>query len=169
LVLANAGIDQPRSPRKLDWSSVEQVMQVNAMGALATLVPLVRPMVERGRGTLAAVTSVAGLRGMPGHAAYCASKAAVSTYLEALRVDVQPHGVRVVDIRPGFVDTPMTQKNRFPQPFMVKVEDAAKICVRGLERGTPVVTFPWQIAGAMAIAETMPDRLWRSVARWLPR
>ena len=106
---------------------------------------------------------------MPGHAAYCASKAAVSTYLEALRVEVKPLGLRVVDIRPGFVDTPMTRRNRFPQPFMLKVEDAARLSVGGLERGTPVVSFPWQIRGAMAVAESMPDILWRNVARWLPR
>jgi short-subunit dehydrogenase len=169
LVIANAGMNEPQRPAALDWKTVSRIMGVNAMGALATLVSAVRPMVARRNGTLAAVTSLAAMRGLPGHAAYSASKACVSTFLEALRVDLAPHGVRVVDIRPGFVDTPMTQKNKFAMPFMIDAERAAKLTVRGLERGVPCVMYPWQLSFAMSFAQSMPDAIWRGVAPKLPR
>jgi short-subunit dehydrogenase len=169
LVLANAGTDAPISPRKMEWSSVERVMKVNAMGALAVVTSAVRPMLERGHGTIAAVTSLAALRGLPGHGAYSASKAAVSTFLEALRAELRPHGIQVVDIRPGFVDTPMTRKNRFEMPFLMDVANAARVTVSGLEAGSAIVSYPWQLARAMSLASVMPDALWRIVAARLPR
>jgi short-subunit dehydrogenase len=164
LVLANAGLGGNEPGPKIRWETVERILQVNVIGALATLVAAVGPMAERGRGTLSAVTSLAGMRGLPTSAAYSASKAAVSTFLESLRVDVEPIGLHVVDIRPGFVDTPLTKKNRFEMPFLMDVDKAAELAVRGLERGDPVIAFPWQLARAMTVAEKMPDALWRTVA-----
>lgn len=164
LVLANAGIGGTEPGPNLRWESVEHIVRINVLGAFATLVPAIRPMVERGRGTLAAVTSLAGMRGLPSSAAYSASKSAVSVFLESLRIDLAPAGIRVVDIRPGFVDTPLTQKNDFQMPFMMPVDQAAEAAVRGLRRGQAVVTFPWQLASAMKIAEKMPDTLWRTIA-----
>lgn len=169
LVLANAGINSPLPISELDWEPVERVFRVNTLGALATLVAAKGPMLARGRGTLAAVTSLAGMRGMAGHAAYCASKAAVSTFLEAIRAELAPAGVRVVDVRPGFVDTPLTRQNRFQMPFMWSAERAAELTVGALERGTPVVAFPWQLSGAMSVAERLPDVVWRALAARLPR
>jgi NAD(P)-dependent dehydrogenase (short-subunit alcohol dehydrogenase family) len=169
LVLADAGTDQRMKPREMEWEHVERVLQVNAMGALATVVSAVKPMLERGRGTIGAVTSLAAMRGLPGHGAYSASKAAVSTFLEALGAEVRRYGLRVVDIRPGFVETPLTAKNQFEMPFMMDVTKAARISVRALEKGTPIVTYPWQLARAMSVAEVMPDVLWRAVAPRLPR
>ncbi|MFO0565415.1 MAG: SDR family NAD(P)-dependent oxidoreductase [Polyangiaceae bacterium] len=150
-------------------AEVLRVFSVNTLGALATLVPVAPRMVARGKGTLAAVTSLAGMRGLAGHAAYSASKAAVSTYLEALRVDVHGHGVDVVDVRPGFVDTPMTRDKRFPMPFLLDSTRAARLTVDGLRRGTPVVEYPFALARAMDFAEKLPDALWRRVAERLPR
>ncbi len=83
LVLANAGVGGTEPAPKITWPAVERIVQVNVLGAMATLVPLIAPMVERGHGTLSAVTSLAGMRGLPSSAAYSASKAAVSTFLEA--------------------------------------------------------------------------------------
>lgn len=169
LVLANAGIDSAAPITKLEWPAIERVFRVNTLGALATLIAAKGPMLGRRRGTLAAVSSLAGMRGMAGHAAYCASKAAVSTFLEAMRAELGPMGISVVDVRPGFVDTPLTQKNRFQMPFMWSVGRAAAHCVRELERGTPVIAFPWQLSGAMTLAEALPDVVWRFVAERLPR
>lgn len=169
LVVANAGLDDPSAADPVEWGRLERVFRVNTLGALATLLGASGPMRARGRGTLAAVTSLAGGRGLPGHAAYSASKAAVSTYLEALREELGECGLAVVDVRPGFVDTPLTRKNRFSMPFMKDADQAARIIVRGLERGAPVVSFPWQLQSAMKVAELLPDALWRPIARRLPR
>ncbi|MCA9595044.1 MAG: SDR family NAD(P)-dependent oxidoreductase [Myxococcales bacterium] len=168
LVLANAGVGGTGPAEKLSWDKVERMLAVNVTGALATLVPAIKPMVARSRGTLAAVTSLAGMRGLPASATYSASKAAVSVFLESLRLDLAKHSIAVVDIRPGFVDTPLTQKNKFQMPFMMDVASAAKRSVEGLERGEAVVTFPWQISAAMTLAESLPDRVWQAVASRLP-
>jgi short-subunit dehydrogenase len=164
LVLANAGVGGSEPGPQVSWANTEQIIRINVLGALATLVPAIEPMVGRGRGTLAAVTSLAGMRGLPTTAAYSASKAAVSRFLESLRSELGASGVQVVDIRPGFVDTPMTRKNRFEMPFMIDVGTAADITLRGLERGEPVIAFPWQLSSAMKLAEKMPDALWRRLA-----
>jgi short-subunit dehydrogenase len=164
LVLANAGIGGTEPGPKITWETVERIVDINVLGAMATLIPVIAPMTTRGRGTIAAVTSLAGMRGLPSSAAYSASKAAISTFLESLRVELGPRGVQVVDIRPGFVDTPMTRKNKFKMPFMMDVGDAAEATIRGLVRGDAVVSFPWQLSSAMTLAEKMPDALWRKIA-----
>jgi short-subunit dehydrogenase len=164
LVLANAGVGGTEPAPRIAWETVERILNINVTGALATLVPAIAPMVQRRRGTLSAVTSLAGMRGLPSSAAYSASKAAVSTFLESIRIELAGHGVSVVDIRPGFVDTPLTRKNKFKMPFLMDVGDAADAAVRGLERGDAIVSFPWQLSSAMTLAEKMPDALWRKIA-----
>jgi short-subunit dehydrogenase len=169
LVVANAGVDAIAKVDRFEWAKVERLFHVNTLGALATLLPAAERMAARRRGTLAAITSLAGGRGLPGHAAYSASKAAVSKYLESIREELRPLGVRVVDVRPGFVDTPLTRGAPFAMPFRMQPEAAADVIATGLERGSAVVAFPWQLSSAMQLAERMPDSLWRLVARGLPR
>jgi short-subunit dehydrogenase len=122
-------------------------------------------MLARGRGTLAGVSSLAGARGMPASGSYSASKAALSTFLETVSVDLAGSGVRVVDLRPGFVQTPMTADNRFAMPFLLEVDDAARRCVRALERGRSVHAFPLPMALGVGLARFLPPRLWRRFAR----
>ena len=148
----------------MTWEPVARMLQVNVVGALATLVTAMPLMVARGRGTLSAVSSLAAMRGLPSSAVYSASKAAVSTFLEAIRIELAATGVQVVDVLPGFVDTPMTQKRRGQMPFLMDVGAAAERIVAGLERGEPVVAFPWPHATAMRVASSMPDRLWGMLA-----
>ncbi len=168
LVLANAGIGGTGPVAQMEWATIERMVQVNTLGALAVIDAALRPMLARGSGTLAAVTSIAGQRGLPTSAAYSASKAALVIFLEALRIELAATRVRVVDIRPGFVDTPLTRKNRFKMPFMMDVEPAASLAIRGLERGAAVVSFPWQLSAAMGLATHLPGALWRGMAARLP-
>lgn len=165
LVIANAGLGRTRPAHKLTWSDVEPLIEVNVIGSMATLVAAIGPMVERGRGTLVGVSSIAGMRGLPTSAAYSASKAALAIFLESLRIDLAPKGVTVVDVRPGFVATALTEKNRFQMPFMLKPDDAARRALAGIRRGDAVVMFPWQMATAIRLAEAMPDGLYRALAR----
>jgi short-subunit dehydrogenase len=169
LVVANAGIGGTEPAAKLSFASAERMIVVNVLGVMATLIPAIGPMLARGRGTLSAVTSLAGMRGLPTSATYSASKAAVSTFLESLRLELTPKGLPVVDIRPGFVDTPLTRKNKFKMPFLMPVEEAAVAAVQGLENGDAVVTFPWQIAAAMSLAASLPGPLWQALGSRLPR
>lgn len=167
LVIANAGVGITKPAHKLKWEDVEPILQVNVMGAFATLVAALEGMVERKRGTLVGVSSLAAMRGLPKSGAYAASKAALATFLETLRLDLAPKGVTVVDVRPGFVDTPMTQKNKFKMPFIMDVDQAARVTIKGIDRGDAIVAFPWQMARTMSALETMPDAAWRALAKYV--
>ena len=163
LVVANAGAGVARPAHKLEWKDIETTLQVNVLGAFATLHAAMGPMVARGRGTLCGVSSLAALRGLPASGAYAASKAALATFLETLRLDLARKGVTVVDVRPGFVDTAMTRPNRFKMPLLLEPADAARRALRGIERGQAVVSFPWPTALAMGTLENLPDSLYRTL------
>ncbi len=165
LVLANAGTAGRRSPGDLCWSDLDEVYQVNLVGASATLVAASEPMVARGAGTLAAVTSLAGVRGMPGSGSYSASKAGLIAFLETLRADLEPRGLTVCDIRPGFVRTAMTEENRFKMPFLMEVPAAARKILTALERGTRVCAFPASLAIPLGLARLVPAGAWNALAR----
>jgi short-subunit dehydrogenase len=164
LVVANAGTGHPVSGPEMTVADITTVLRLNVLGATATIAAGVRPMVERGRGHLVGVSSVAGNRGLPGSAAYCASKAALSVFLESLRVDLRGTGVQVTDIRPGFVDTPLTQKNDFPMPFLMSGERAADLILRALRKNRAVYTFPWQMALGGWVLRNMPDVIYHRLA-----
>jgi NADP-dependent 3-hydroxy acid dehydrogenase YdfG len=166
LVLANAGVGGSAGADPLSVEAIERVIDVNVRGAALTLA-LARPLlVARGRGTLAATSSLAYVRGMPGSGAYSASKAFLSTFLETLRLDLDGTGVRVVDLRPGFVRTEMTAGRDGAMPFLMDVEPAARVCVSALERGKPIAAFP---AGAWWISQVGIRHLPRGLWQWTCR
>jgi short-subunit dehydrogenase len=164
LVVANAGMGRSQWAGKLAWEDLAPTLAVNVAGAAATLVAVLPRMVERRRGHVAGVSSLAGYRGMPKSAAYSASKAFLSTFLESLRVDLKGTGVAVTDVRPGFVRTPMTAENRFPMPFLVNAEEAARIIADGLAKKAPVVAFPRAMAAITGTARLVPNGVWDAVA-----
>ncbi len=141
------------------------VIQVNVVGAFATIMAGLECMVPRGKGTLVGVSSLAALRGLPQSGAYPASKAALATFLETLRTDLTRKNIVVVDVRPGFVDTAMTRQNKLKMPFLMDVDKAAKLTLRGIERGDAVVAYPCPTATAMSVAQTMPDVAWRILSK----
>jgi len=164
LVIANAGVGLTKPAHKLTWDEMAPTVEVCAIGAMATLMAAMPPMLARGRGTLVGVSSLAAGRGLPTSGAYSAAKAALSTFLETLRLDLSPKGIKVVDVRPGFVDTPMTRQNRFWMPFMMSVDEAARAALRGIGKGRAVVAFPFPMRLVMSAAEIMPDGLYRWLA-----
>src|SRR5690606_28964863 len=103
------------------------------------------PMRQRGSGRLVGIASVAGIRGLPGHGGYCASKAAVISYCESLRGELRGTGVRVVTISPGYVDTPLTRQNRYPMPFLMTPEAFADRAFHTIAAGTSYRVIPWQM------------------------
>ena len=167
LVVANAGVSGgQRWSGELDYEATAEVISVNVQGAVATLLALMDRMVERRRGHLVGVSSLAQYRGLPRSATYSASKAFLSTFLEGLRVDLRQAGLAVTDVRPGFVETAMTAGNTHRMPFMVQAPDAAEIIVRGIEKRSPVVAFPWQLATVVRSAALLPPSLYdRAVTR----
>jgi short-subunit dehydrogenase len=165
MVIANAGQGGARHSGRLTWADVSPIIDVNVRGALATLVAAIPVFLAHQRGHLVGISSLAGRRALPMSAAYCASKSALSAFLESLRIDLSPAGIRVTDVQPGFVATPILADAKHPKPFAWSVDRAARHIVRALERGPAVVAFPWPLALATRIAGLLPARLYDRVMR----
>ncbi|WP_224364279.1 SDR family NAD(P)-dependent oxidoreductase [Hyalangium versicolor] len=165
LLVANAGVGQETNGRRFQWERAKQVLEVNVMGTAATLSAVLPRMVERKRGHLVAVSSLAAFRGLPKNAAYSGSKAFLTTFMESLRVDLKGTGVRVTCIHPGFVKSAMTAPNKHPMPFLLETQDAVERMARAIERGVPVYRFPWQMSAVMKVVTALPDPLFDAIGR----
>ncbi len=166
LLIANAGVGKERWSGKLRWAEdCEAIIEVNVKGFVATVTALAPRMVERKRGHIAGVSSLAKYAGLPRNAAYCASKAFVSTFLESLRVDLSSTPIQVTDIRPGYVRTPMTAETQMPLPFIKGAAEAADIIWSGIRRGKAVVEFPWPLIAALNVAKVSPHALYDAVIK----
>lgn len=165
LVVANAGYGEENSGKRLKWEIVERTIQVNVMGASATLCAVLPQMVERGRGHIVGISSVAAYRGVPKLAVYAGSKAYLRVFLEGLRVDLQSTGVKVTSIHPGYVKTEMTANNKGPMPFLIEAPEAADLMGKAILRGESEFIFPWQAASMVKALQLVPnglfDRMWR--------
>jgi len=170
LVIANAGISigvDTADPD--DLPVLEQVLRTNVLGLATTFQPFIEPMRRRGRGTLAGIASVAGIRGLPGSAAYSGAKAAAIAWLESLRVELRPQGVHVVTVCPGFIDTPMTRVNRYRMPFLLSADEAARRIARVIAGRRRYAIVPWQMAVVGRVMRLMPAPLYDLVFRRMPR
>ncbi len=112
---------------------------------------------------------MAGIRGLPGHGAYCASKAAVISYCESLRGELRASGVKVVTLCPGYIDTPLTRKNRYPMPFLMQPQDFAGHAFKAIEAGARYRVIPWQMGLAAKLLRALPDALFDKVLVGRPR
>ena len=161
IVIANAGIVGRRTDSYAeDINSFQQVMDINVLGVVKTLQPFLAPMCEAGCGKLVGIASVAGFRGLPKMKAYSASKAALISYLESLRVELYGSGVRVITICPGYIKTPMTAINPDPMPFILPVDVAAQRIARAIECGNSFAVVPWQMALVGRVLKLLPDWLY---------
>ncbi|MCB9977087.1 MAG: SDR family NAD(P)-dependent oxidoreductase [Rhodospirillales bacterium] len=169
LVVANAGISAGPGPLTLeDPVRAREVFAVNFTGVLNTIDPVLPRMIERRRGHVALMSSLAGFRGFPGAPAYTASKAAVRLYGEALVNSLKKHRVGVHVICPGFVESSMTARNPFKMPFLMSAEEAAGRVARGLEQGKTRIAFPWPMLFAVRFLACLPDGLALTLTRETP-
>lgn len=170
VVIANAGISIGiDTAEREDLAVLARTFAVNNVGLAATFHPFLAGMRRRGSGTLVGIASVAGIRGLPGHGAYCSSKAAVISYCESLRGELRGSGVRVVTIAPGYVDTPLTRQNRYGMPFLMAAEDFAAEALRTIERGTSYRVIPWQMGVVAKLLRVLPDALFDRLLAGRPR
>jgi NADP-dependent 3-hydroxy acid dehydrogenase YdfG len=165
LVIANAGVGERTNVRQLDFAQVNRMIQVNVAGASATLCGALPGMVERRRGHLAGVSSLAGLLAFPSSSTYCASKAYLRMFLDALRLDVTRHGITVTSIHPGYVKSGMTGKNDpRSMPFLMEADAAIERMGRALLRRQQQVLFPWQPATIARLGSALPTGVWNALA-----
>ena len=158
IVIAGAGISVGMdSAIAADLEVMRATLETNLLGTAATFQPFVAAMRARRSGRLVGVASVAAIRGLPGHGAYCASKAGVVAYCESLRGELRGSGVRVVTLVPGYVDTPLTQRNPYSMPFLMQPADFAEQACRAIEAGTSYRVIPWQMGVVAKLLRLLPD------------
>lgn len=157
LLIANSGMGVPTNLDPMNWDDVDRMIRVNYLGVVYAIETVLPQMLARGRGHLAAVSSLAAYKGMPGESGYCSSKAAVNTFLEGLRIQLRTRGIHVTTICAGFVLTAMTAKHEFTMPFLLQPPEAARRIVRALERRTKVFNFPWPTWVLMKLTGWVPD------------
>jgi NAD(P)-dependent dehydrogenase (short-subunit alcohol dehydrogenase family) len=150
-------------PDRFDAALVERILAINFLGAVYGIEAALPGMLARGRGAIAAVSSISAAYGLPSSAPYCASKAALTVFLESLRIDLRATGVKVITISPGFIKTPLTDRNRFPMPFLQPPDLAARRIVDGIARGKREVHFPKRLTVPMKLLRCLPGR----VSDWL--
>lgn len=161
VVIASAGVSigMDSSVRE-DLDVMAETFALNNTGLAATFHPFVAPMKQRGRGTLVGIASVSAIRGLPGHGAYCASKAGVVAYCESLRVECRAAGVKVVTLLPGWVSTPLTARNRYRMPFLLDVDEFAARAQRAIDAGASYRVIPWQMAVVVKLLRLLPNALY---------
>ena len=161
IVIASAGISHGTlTERPADLAVFDAVFATNVNATVATFAPFIASMkAQQGPCRLVGIGSVAGIRGMRGAGAYCASKAAVHSYCESLRLELRASGIKVVTIAPGYIDTPMTRKNRFPMPFLMSAERFATQAAKVIARGSSYRVLPWQMGVAAKLLRLLPNPL----------
>jgi short-subunit dehydrogenase len=170
VVIANAGISVGVDTAVRDDIDVmASIFATNMVGVAATFQPFIAAMAARGHGQLVGIASVAGIRGLPGHGAYCASKAAVISYCESLRGEMRASGVKVVTLCPGYIDTPLTRKNKYPMPFLMRPEAFAEKAFKAIEGGVSYRVIPWQMGVVAKLLRLLPNTLFDKIFAGQPR
>jgi short-subunit dehydrogenase len=157
LLIANAGVGIPTLLDPLNIADIEKTFRVNTLGVVYALETVLPEMLRRHSGHLAAVSSLAAYKGLPGESAYCASKAAVNTYMEGLRIQLRGKGIAVTTLCPGFVKTEMTAANDFAMPGLLDADEAAQRMVRAIYRRRKVYNFPLRTSLLMKLTRWLPD------------
>lgn len=175
IIIANAGVSAGTLTEfEEDLDVFRRVMDTNVFGMAATFAPFIPAMKAvagdgRKMQRLVGIASVAGIRGLPGAEAYSASKAAAVSYLESLRLEMRPYGIKVVTIAPGYIETPMTEINPYKMPFLLPVDQAASRFAAVIARGTSYAVIPWPMGVVAKILRALPnwlyDRLFTSAPR----
>ncbi len=170
VVVANAGISVGvDTADRADLDVMAQTFATNNIGLAATFHPFIDAMAQRGSGRLVGMASVAGIRGLPGHGAYCASKAGVISYCESLRGELRGSGVKVVTLSPGYIDTPLTRQNRYAMPFLMSAEAFAERAYQAIEAGVGYRVIPWQMGLVVKLLRLLPNGLFDRMLAGRPR
>jgi len=165
VLIANAGTGVTNAGAEFDAAKLADVINVNVIGAANSVAAVLPEMIARGAGHLVVISSLAAYRGLPKSAAYCASKAAVSSMFESFRLDLEPRGINVTIIHPGFIRTPLTSGRKARLPWLMEVGEAANKILAAIEKRKKSYAFPWQLATLVRVGMLLPN----SVYDWLSR
>ncbi len=164
IAILNAGIGYLVTPKNYNSKFAENTFGVNVLGIIYWVEQLLPEFLQRKNGTIVGVSSLADNRGYSGSGFYCASKAAITNYLEGLSVELKPRGINVVTVKPGFVKTPMTAQNKFKMPMLMSPEKAASRILAGIKKEKRVIQFPLPMVLLTRIVGLLPGRLYEWLA-----
>jgi short-subunit dehydrogenase len=165
ILIANAGIGgKDKETQEIHPAGVKKVIDINLLGAVNSVYAVLPQMLERGSGQLVAISSLAGIRGLPKSAAYSASKAGMTALFESVRLDVQHRGIAVTIIQPGFIKTPLTAGRKNKLPFVMELEDAIPLFLSAIEKKKKFAAFPWQLASFVRLGKIFPAWLYDRIA-----
>lgn len=165
VAVLNAGTHIPVDPAAFDAAAFRTLAEVNLMGTVHCLEAVLPAMIARGGGRIAIVASVAGYVGLPTSAAYGMTKAGLINLAESLKPELERHGVTVQLVCPGFIDTPLTRKNKFPMPFLMKADAAAQALLNGLRSDRFEIVFPRRMAWTMTLLRHLPYKAVFAITR----
>jgi|SRR5690554_638555 len=159
LVILNSGVSHRMTVEEFDSLLINETFNVNLIGVTNCLNEMIPDFMKWRKGIIAGVSSLAEVRGFPRSAAYCASKAAVSIFLESIRIELKKYNVKVITIKPGFIKTPLTEKNEFHMPFLINPEKACQYIIKGLRKEKKVIQFPLPTVIGDKIIKYLPNFL----------
>jgi short-subunit dehydrogenase len=165
VLIANAGMGAHTPGKSLNRDDCVRVIDVNLIGAINSVTAVLPGMVQRQSGHLVAISSLAAYRGLPGSSAYCASKAAMSSFFESLRLDLHKFNIDVTIIHPGYIKTDLTKDGWHRMPFLMELDDATRLILKAIEGRKTSYAFPWQLASLVRFARFLPDSLYDRVMR----
>lgn len=164
MAILNAGAGHYMNAKNYNSAFAEEIYGANLFGVIYWIEQILPEFIKRGNGIIAGVSSLADNRGYSGSSFYSSSKAALTNYLEGLRIELSQYGIKVITIRPGFVETPMTGSNRFHMPFLLKAEKTAEIIIEGIKKGKRIIQFPRPMVWLTNIVGLLPGRLYEFLA-----
>ena len=164
IAILNAGVGSKSSAEDYSYENAKNTFDVNVLGIVNCVENLLPDFIKRKAGMIVGVSSLADSRGWQGSGFYCASKAAATILLENLRVELKPFNIKVITVKPGFVETPMTEKNKFPMPFLMSAEKAAKIIIDGIKKEKRIIQFPLPTVLLSKFMRIVPDFLFEYIS-----
>jgi len=165
ILIANAGVSFRTDVRKDESAKAAQIFGVNVMGIINCASSVITDFIQAKKGTIVGVSSLAESRGFPRSGFYCASKAAASIYLESLRAELKKFNINVITVKPGFVKTPMTDKNEFDMPLIIPVDKAVKIIVDGIKKEKKIIQFTFGAVLGIKILKLLPNGLFDFISQ----
>jgi len=164
VAILNAGVGFHMDVKNYNSTLADKTYGTNLFGVIYWVEQILPDILKKKKGIIVGVSSLADNRGYSKSGFYSSSKAALTTYLEGLSLDLKPYGIKVITVRPGFVDTPINSENKYPMPFMMNADKAAKIILRGIQKEKRMIQFPWQTVMITRLIGLLPGTFYEWLA-----
>lgn len=164
IAILNSGVGYTSSAINYNSVEAEKTFNTNVLGAIYFIEQLLPDFISEKRGVIVGISSLGDGKGFPKSGFYSASKAALTIILESLRIEIKKFNIKVVTVKPGFIETPMTDKNKFKMPYLMSVEEGSKIILNGLKKDKRIIEFPWQTTIGAKILRMMPTKWFEVIA-----